>query len=350
MAAYNQEGMPEQLKKQSWGQLLGSLRLADQLDAPRAQLFLESAAIAKLGKDCNELEHWRPALEAADSLQNQAPRLYERTLDLATAALLDSMRADAAAPLLVQQLLMGDGRAKISPATQARLFATFATGVRTVAVGSGSKCEWGLIASNLATEGEYHGSYKWTWVPGFGSDDVRARNAVRSPAFSVGGLDSHLDAYLDGSPGNPGHLSVFLKTPLLPHPGARVAVTFSLAVQGRVIGETHRLQGSCAGYGWGRIMSRAALNDPTRGFLVGGALTIPITVRLAFRRADLPAEEPEHWWWDLVCRVATLACQFAPPLLAWAACAVAFFMAPLLGGDPLGDGGASVCSAHASLL
>ncbi|KAL4423530.1 hypothetical protein ABPG77_006553 [Micractinium sp. CCAP 211/92] len=261
-AAYNQEGMTEQLETQPWGQLLGSLRLADQLHASHALQLLESAAVAKLGQDCIELEHWRPALEAADGLQDQAPRLYERTLKLATAALLNSMRTDAAAPLLAQQLLIGNQRAKLSPATQARLFATFAAGVRAVAAGSGSNCGWGLIASNLATEGEYRGRFTWTWEPGYGSDD---------------------------------------------------------------------------------------LNDPIGLYMEGGALSIPITVQLSFRRADLPAKEWKEWCWNLVCRVATLARRCAPLLLAWAACAVASYLVPLWGGDHGGDGGASVCSAQASL-
>lgn len=81
----------------------------------------------------------------------------------------------------------------------------------------------------------------------------------------------------------------------------------------------------------------------------GGALSIPITVQLSFRRADLPAKEWREWCWNLVCRVATLARRCAPLLLAWAACAMASYLVPLWGGDHGGDGGASVCSAQASL-
>ncbi|KAL4423533.1 hypothetical protein ABPG77_006556 [Micractinium sp. CCAP 211/92] len=309
--------------------------------------LLEGAALAKLGKDCSELEHWRPALEAADGLQNQAPRLYERTLELATAALLNSMRADAVAPVLVQQLLTGDGRAKISPATQARLFAAFASGVRVVAVGSGSNCGWGLISSSLATEGQYHDSFTWTWEPGFGSNDFRAQVAVSSPVFTVGGLDWRLQAYLDGNPGHRGHLAVFLVAPEM-RLNARVAVTCSLAVQGQVIGETHRLLGSCSSAGWSRIVSRADLNDPNMGFLVNGALTIPMTVQLSFRRADVPYTEFDEWCWSLICRIATLVCRFFALVLAWAGCAVAFHLAPLWGAPPLGDGGASALSAPPS--
>ncbi|KAL4424024.1 hypothetical protein ABPG75_001325 [Micractinium tetrahymenae] len=33
------------------------------------------------------------------------------------------------------------------------------------------------------------------------------------------------------------------------------------------------------------------LEDPGRGFMVGGALTIPITVELSFRRLDMPPKE-----------------------------------------------------------
>ncbi|KAL4424021.1 hypothetical protein ABPG75_001322 [Micractinium tetrahymenae] len=280
---------PEMLQHRPWEDLCGALRLADQLDAPRMMTLLEGAAIAKLGKDCTQLEHWWPGLEAADGLQQQAPRLYDRALALASSALLDSMRTDAAAPLLVQQLLADDRHLKLSSATLAKLLGSFAGGVR-AATGGAVGCRWGPIQRSLAPDWEHRGSFTWNWVPGFGCDDPRARLAVNSPSFTIGSIDWYVTAYLNGTTNNQGHLSVFLDSAHLEKEGAGLAVTFSIAVKGQKLGTVSKLMPRTGGWGWTKALKRAELEDPGRGFLVDGALAIPITVELSFRRLDMPAK------------------------------------------------------------
>ncbi|KAL4424023.1 hypothetical protein ABPG75_001324 [Micractinium tetrahymenae] len=150
---------PELLRQQPWGDLCGALRLADQLDAPRTALLLEGAAIAKLGDDCTQLEQWRPALQAADGLQQQAPRLYDRAVSLAASALLDSVPADAANPLLALHLFENDEHRELSTVTLSKLLGTFASGVR---VAAATGCKWRAAARGLPTGWEYRGSYT-TW-------------------------------------------------------------------------------------------------------------------------------------------------------------------------------------------
>ncbi|KAL4424041.1 hypothetical protein ABPG75_001342 [Micractinium tetrahymenae] len=289
LAVYGQRTEIELLQQRPWEDLCGALRLADQLDAPRVMQLLESSSVAKLGDDCTQMKQWWPALEAADGLQQQAPRLYDRVLALSSSALLDSMRAGAAAPLLVQQLLTDDRHLKLSSATLAKLLGTFAAGVR-AATGGVTGCNWGPIQHSLAPEWEHRGSYTWNWVPGFGCDDPRARLAVNSPSFTVGGVDWHLRTYLNGTKHYKGHPSLFLDSAHLRTDGAGLAVTFSIAVKESTCGPDAGLFSGASTWGWGDFLSRAELEDPKSGFLVDGALTIPITVELTFRRLDMPAK------------------------------------------------------------
>lgn len=144
------------LQRQPWEPLLSALRLAHQLDAPRIAALLESAATTKLGVDGSKRDTWLPALVAADDLQQQAPRLYERAVALAASALLLSIGPGAQTCLQVQKLLADDRHKTLSSGTVAKVLDTFAGGVRAAAA---SGRQWDAAARSLATDWEHHGTY-----------------------------------------------------------------------------------------------------------------------------------------------------------------------------------------------
>ncbi|KAL4424022.1 hypothetical protein ABPG75_001323 [Micractinium tetrahymenae] len=163
--------------------------------------------------------------------------------------------------------------------------------------------------------------------------DPLARRPAKSPVFRVGDIDWRLCAYLNGSAADQGNLSVYLVAPQLRNLGTLAALTFSVTVKGRTLGPAQRLMRNEGGWGWPRVLGRGELDDPRNGFLVGGALAIPITVQLSFRRLAMPAKEwawllrartPAQWCWHFLRGLAAALLHGLLLLLVWCACAVAF--------------------------
>lgn len=144
------------LVAQPWEHIFGAMRLADQLDAPLALRHLERVAIAKLGSDCSQVEHWLPALLGADSLVQQAPQLYDQSVAMAASALLCSMPAANSPPLPAQRLLADPRLLQLRPDMHVKLLGTFAAGVRG---NQGPDCRWRTVSSSLAATWEQQGEF-----------------------------------------------------------------------------------------------------------------------------------------------------------------------------------------------
>ncbi|KAL4423529.1 hypothetical protein ABPG77_006552 [Micractinium sp. CCAP 211/92] len=335
---------PGELQQQPWKQLLGALRLAHQLDAPRIAILLENAALAKLGVDNTRPKHWMPALSAADGLQQQAPRLYERAVAMAASSLLLGMGSKTLAPLSVKQQLANDMRAKLCPATLVKVLATVSSGVR-ASTAAASDCQWDAAARSLLTEGEHFGTFTWSWRSRVGgaADDRFAR---RSPDFNIGGFSWKICAYIVTRTGGD-RLSVYLECPQLKHENHRLAVTYSLTVKGRTFGPAQNefsLARNWWNWGWHEVLTRAELEQPASDLPADGSLDIPITVELTFRRLvvlplSLPPVPPKERAWVRLARAAQEQCRRALRslaamllraallLVAWGACAAAYHRA-----------------------